>query len=110
MVDKMEDLGAAMMPVTIMSMASFYVGYFVAVMDPGGIIGEIAFFAPLTSPFIVPFKLLNSDFSYTDAIISLAVLVITTVIVAKVSAGFYTKSVLRYGKRLKFKDLKGAKD
>jgi len=110
LVDKMEDLGAAMMPVTIMSMASFYVGYFVAVMDPGGIIGEIAFFAPLTSPFIVPFKLLNSDFSYTDAIISLAVLVITTVIVAKVSAGFYTKSVLRYGKRLKFKDLKGAKD
>ena len=34
LVDKMEDLGAAMMPVTMTSMVSFYIGYFVAIIDP----------------------------------------------------------------------------
>lgn len=110
LVDKMEDLGAAMMPVTMTSMVSFYIGYFVAIIDPGGLIGTIAFYLPLSSPFIVPFKLLNSDFSYTEAIISLAILIATAAVVVKVTAGFYTKSVLRYGKRLKFKDLKGMKE
>jgi ABC-2 type transport system permease protein len=105
LVDKIEDLNSAMMPVMFISMISFYVGYFTAIFDPGGIVSKIAIYVPFTSPFVVPFKLLNSDIGAADIAISIAILAIAVVVVAWLSARLYTASVLRYGKKLKIQEL-----
>lgn len=104
-VDKIEDLNSAMMPVMFISMASFYVGYFTALTDVGGLMTKIAIYVPFCSPFVVPFKLLNGDISALDLAISLALLVVAIIVVGWISIRLYTASVLHYGKRLKLKEL-----
>ena len=105
LVDKIEDLNSAMMPVMLISMFSFYVGYFTAISGTSNIISKIAMYVPFTAPFVVPFKLLNSDISAADIGISIAILTVAVIVVAWLSARLYTASVLHYGKRLKLSEL-----
>jgi ABC-2 type transport system permease protein len=104
-VDKIEDLNSAMMPVMFISMVSFYVGYFTALTDVGGLMTKIAIYVPFCSPFVVPFKLLNGDISGVDLAISIALLIVAIVVVGWISIRLYTASVLHYGKRMKLKEL-----
>jgi len=104
-VDKIEDLNSAMMPVMFISMASFYVGYFTALTDVGGLMTKIAIYVPFCSPFVVPFKLLNGDISGLDLAISIALLIVAIIVVGWISIRLYTASVLHYGKRMKLKEL-----
>lgn len=104
-VDKIEDLNSAMMPVMFISLISFYVGYFTALTDVGGLMTKIAIYVPFCSPFVVPFKLLNGDMAAGDLAISLVLLVIAILVVGWISIRLYTASVLHYGKRMKLKEL-----
>ena len=105
-VSRIEDINSAMMPVMMISLISFYIGYFAALAAPtGSLIQKIAVYTPFCSPFIVPFKLLNGDVAALDVVISLALLAIAIVLLSIVSAKIYSSSVLHYGNRLKFKDL-----
>ncbi len=104
-VSKIEDLNSAMMPVMMTAMLSFYIGYFTAVTGSGnGLFQKIAMYIPFCSPFIVPFKLLNSDISTFDLVISITALIIAIVAITYVSIRVYSASVLHYGKKLKFKE------
>jgi ABC-2 type transport system permease protein len=71
----------------------------------GGTITKVAMYVPFCSPFVVPFKLLNSDVAVADVAISIAILVVSVVVVGWFSTKLYTSSVLHYGKRMKLKDL-----
>lgn len=104
-VSKIEDLNSAMMPVMMIAMLSFYIGYFTAVTGSGnGLFQKIAMYIPFCSPFIVPFKLLNNDISTLDLVISITALIIAIVVITYVSIRVYSASVLHYGKKLKFKE------
>lgn len=104
-VSKIEDLNSAMMPVMMLAMISFYVAYFAAIMPSGdGAVERIAMYIPFCSPFIMPFQLLNGDVTTADILISVALLLVSIVIVAWISIRIYSASVLHYGKRLKLKD------
>ena len=52
----------------------------------------------------MPFRLLNEQVPVMDILISLALLLVSIVLVAAVSVRIYTASVLHYGQRLKLKD------
>jgi len=104
LVSKIEDLNSAMMPVMLISMASFYVGYFVSISGDDGIISKIAMYVPFSAPFIVPFKILNSDATAPDVLISIVLLLATITLVSFVSVKIYSASVMHYGKRLKIKE------
>lgn len=110
MVSKIEDLNSAMMPVMLIEMLCFYVAYFTAISGSGeGLFQKIAMYIPFCSPFIMPFKLLNSDVSAGSIVISIAALVAAIVVVAVISMRIYSASVLHYGKRMKWKDAYNAK-
>ena len=106
-VSKIEDINSAMMPVMLISMVSFYIGYFVALSASGTetLLQKIAIYIPFCSPFIVPFKILNGDVPAADILISLGLLVAAIVVIAAISIKIYTRSVLHYGNRLKLKDM-----
>ena len=106
-VSKIEDINSAMMPVMLISMVSFYIGYFVALSASGTetLLQKIAIYIPFCSPFIVPFKILNGDVPAADILISLGLLVVAIVVIAAISIKIYTRSVLHYGNRLQLKDM-----
>lgn len=104
-VSKIEDLNAAMMPVMLIAMVSFYLGYISAATATDGLLQRVAMYLPFSSPFIVPFKLLNNDIAALDVVISIALLVASIVVVTLVSIRIYAASVLHYGKKLKLSEL-----
>lgn len=106
-VSKIEDLNSAMMPVVLIAMISFYVGYFAAISGSGAesLLQKVAIYIPFCSPFIVPFKILNGDVPAMDIVLSIAALVAAIALIAALSIRIYTASVLHYGNRLKLKDM-----
>ena len=104
-VDKIEDLNTVMMPVMIISMGSFYLSYFTAIMGTTyDYLVNLSLYIPFSAPFIMPFELLNGEVSTGQILLSLGILAATLLIVAFVSIRIYTASVMHYGKRIKVKD------
>lgn len=109
-VSKMEDLNSAMMPVSILVIIGFYLGYFTSVMGGGsGMLSKLAVYLPISSPFAVPFKLITGEITMKELGISVFLLVLAIVIVTMFSARIYSASVMHYGNRLKWKELKKIK-
>lgn len=105
-VSKIEDLNSAMMPVMLVSLVSFYAAYFsMLVASADSVIQKVVLYLPFTSPFIMPFKLLNSDVATGDICISIALLVLFIVGISAVCVKLYSASVLHYGKKLKLKEI-----
>lgn len=104
-VSKIEDLNSAMMPVMLIALASFYLGYMSAVTGVEGVLQKVSMLLPFSSPFIVPFKLLNGSVATVDIILSILLLVIFIVVITYVSIRIYSASVLHYGKRQKLPEL-----
>lgn len=105
LVSKIEDLNSAMMPVMLLSMVGFYLGYFVNILSPGsGIVQEIAMYLPISSPFIVPSSMLSNSIEPYQVVISVLILAFSVIAVGALSVKIYSASVLHYGKKLKFKD------
>ena len=105
-VSKIEDLNSAMMPVMLVAMLSFFIGYFTAISGSGSsLFQKIAMYVPFCSPFILPFRLLNGDVAALDITISVALLIAAIIIITIISIRIYSASVLHYGKRMKWKEM-----
>lgn len=105
LVSKIEDLNSAMMPVMLLSMVGFCLGYFVNILSPSsGIVQKIAMYLPISSPFIVPSSMLSNSIEPYQVLISVLILALSVVAVGALSVKIYSASVLHYGKKLKFKD------
>jgi len=110
MVSKMEDLQSAMMPAALISMFSFYGGYVTVGITPatGGsaAASSLTMLIPFTAPYAAPSALLSGTVSSGTLIASLAILLVTIVLVSFISGRVYSASVLHYGSRLRFADVK----
>ena len=105
-VSKIEDLNSAMMPVMLVAMLSFFIGYFTAISGSGSsLFQKIAMYVPFCSPFILPFRLLIGDVAALDITISIALLIAAIIIITIISIRIYSASVLHYGKRMKWKEM-----
>ncbi len=106
-VSKIEDLQSAMMPVTLIVIVSFYLGYMSAILGSteSDFIQKLAMYLPFSSPFSMPFKLLNGSVSNLDLAVSLILLVIAILAISALSIRFYSASVLHYGKRMRLKNI-----
>lgn len=109
-VSKVEDLNSAMMPVSIVVVIGFYLGYFTSVAGGGSnALSKLALYLPISSPFAVPFKILTGDIATQELLISMGILAAAIVVVAVLSARIYSASVMHYGNPLKWKDLRKMK-
>ncbi|HIW73692.1 MAG TPA: ABC transporter permease [Firmicutes bacterium] len=107
-VSRAEDLNSAMMPSVLLSLVCFYAAYMVILMPDSGM-KRIVTYIPFTSPFVMPFRLLNETVPAGDILISLLLLLAAIVLVSLLSVRLYSASVLHYGSRLKLRDLFGLK-
>ena len=103
-VSKPEDVQAANTPLAILSLLGFYLAYF-SMMNPTSSINKYAAIIPISSPFCMPCRVMMGLSSVKEVLISLLVLVITILVVAKVAIKVYSSAILNYGTKLSFKDI-----
>ena len=107
-VSRIEDISPALMPVSLISMLSFYVGYFTSIMGNSfGAIEWIARYIPFCAPFGMPFRLLNGSVTVGQCAVSLSVMVASIALVSGLCIKLYKASIMHYGNRLKIRDLIG---
>ena len=110
MVSKMEDLQSAMMPAALISVFSFYGGYVTNGITPamggGTRASAVTLLIPFTAPFAAPSALLANAVTPTTLAASIGILLATIVVVSFISGRVYSASVLHYGSRLRFADVK----
>jgi len=103
-VSRTEDLNSAMMPAVLVSIVSFYAAYMMLFLDDSPLRRAVGLI-PFTSPFLMPFRLLNETVPAVEIVVSIVLLIAAIVAVAALSARIYAASVLHYGTRLKLGEL-----
>ena len=103
-VGKPEDIQSANTPVAILAVIGFYLSYF-TMMNPTSDLNLFASMFPISSPFCMPFRIMMGIASTGEVIISIAILVITILIIAKVAIKIYSNVILNYGTKMSFKDI-----
>ncbi len=103
-VSKPEDVQTANGPVAIVAVIGFYLSYF-TMMNPTSDLNVFASIFPFSSPFCMPFRIMMGIATPTQIAISIAVLLITILIVANVSIKIYSNAILNYGSRVSLKDM-----
>lgn len=103
-VSKPEDIQSANGPVAILAVVGFYLSYF-TMMNPTSDLNVLASMLPISSPFCMPFRVMMGLASFTDVLISIAILIVTILIIAKVAIKIYSNAILNYGTKMNFKDM-----
>ena len=103
-VSKPEDIQSANTPVAILAVIGFYLSYF-TMMNPTSELNQFAAIFPISSPFCMPFRIMMGIASNSEIILSIAVLIITILVIAKVAIKIYSNAILNYGTRMTFKDI-----
>lgn len=103
-VSKPEDIQSANSPIAILSVIGFYLSYF-TMMNPTSQLNVFASMLPISSPFCMPFRVMMGLASVKDVVISVVILLITILIIAKVTIKIYSNAILNYGTKMGIKDL-----
>ena len=103
-VSKPEDIQSANGPVAILAVIGFYLSYF-TMMNPASELNIFASMLPISSPFCMPFRVMMGLAKPTDVIISIVILLITGIIIAKIAIKIYSNAILNYGTKMSFNDI-----
>lgn len=103
-VSKPEDIQSANTPVALLAVIGFYLSYF-TMMNPTSELNLFAALFPISSPFCMPFRIMMGLSNGTDIAISIAILVVTILVIAKVAIRIYSNAILNYGTKMSFKDI-----
>ena len=103
-VSKPEDIQSANGPVAMLAIVGFYLSYF-TMMNPTSELNTFASLFPISSPFCMPFRIMMGLASGTDVAISIVILIVTILIIAKVAIKIYSNAILNYGTKISFKDI-----
>ena len=103
-VSKPEDIQSANSPVAILAVIGFYLSYF-TMMNPTSKLNVFASLFPISSPFCMPFRIMMGLANTTDVIISIAILIVTIVVISHIAIKIYSNAILNYGTKMTFKDI-----
>ncbi|MGF9700372.1 ABC transporter permease [Paenibacillus sp. MABNR03] len=104
MVSRTEELGQAVLPITMLSLVSFYIAIF-SISTPNILLLKVASFIPFTSPTAILVRIGAGVAPTWEIIVSLAILAVSILIFGWLAAKIYRTGVLMYGKRPTFKEL-----
>ena len=103
-VSKPEDIQSANTPVAILAVIGFYLSYF-TMINPTSELNLFASLFPVSSPFCMPFRIMMGLANVKDVVISIALLILTILVIAKVAIKIYSSAILNYGTKMSFKDI-----
>lgn len=103
-VSRTEDLGQAIMPITMLSLAAFYIAIF-SLGAPNSTLMKVSAYIPFVSPTSMIVRIGLGDPPLWEILVSLAILIVSIFLLGWLSAKIYRTGVLMYGKRPSFKEL-----
>ena len=104
-VSKPEDIQIANLPVSFLTMLSFYLSFFSITLGTGNKLSEFTSIFPLSSPFFMPSRIIAGLATSQEIAGSIAILIAVTLLLSFISIRIYSIAILHYGNRLKFRDL-----
>lgn len=107
MVSRTEELGQAVMPITMLSMAAFYVSTF-SMSTPDSMLMKVSTYIPFLSPVTIIARIGLGHIELWEIAISLVILCLSILFFGWLSAKIYRTGVLMYGKRPSWKELRKA--
>jgi len=96
-VSKPEDIQSANQPVVFITIIGFYLAYF-TMINPSSNLNHIAALLPISSPFCMPLRIMMGASSTNEILLSIGILIITIIVIAKVAINIYRSAILNYGK------------
>lgn len=106
-VSRTEDLGQAVMPMTFISLAGFYIAIF-SISTPDSMLVKVTSYIPLFSPFTMLLRLGLTEVAMWETLLSFGILLVSIYVSVYVSAKIYRTGVLMYGKRPSWKEIRKA--
>ena len=103
-VSKPEDIQSANTPVALLAVIGFYLSYF-TMMNPTSDLNLFASLFPISSPFCMPFRIMMGLASIRDVALSIAILIVTIVVISHIAIKIYSNAILNYGTKMTFKDI-----
>ena len=103
-VSKPEDVQSANGPIAIVAVIGFYLAYF-TMMNPTSELNKLAAILPISSPFCMPFRVMMGIATNSEIAISIAVMLVTILVVAQISIKIYSQAILNYGSKMSLKDI-----
>ncbi|MHA6480465.1 ABC transporter permease [Paenibacillus sp. strain BS8-2] len=106
-VSRTEDLGQAVLPMTFISLAGFYIAIF-SISTPDSLLVKVSSYIPLFSPFTMLLRLGLTEVALWETLLSFGILIVSIYVSVYVSAKIYRTGVLMYGKRPTWKEIRKA--
>ena len=103
-VSKPEDIQSVNTPVSIISLIGFYLSYY-TIMNPNTSLAPVAGILPISSPFCMPFRIMMGLASTKDVIVSLFILSVMILLIAKFAIKIYSSAILNSGSKLSVKSI-----
>lgn len=103
---KTEDANKVMLPLILLLVAGFYIGMFSMGTGADNIIIRIGSYLPFWSPLVMPFRMAANSVGTLELWLSIAGIVLFTILVTWLSLMFYRSNVLVYSQENFIKQLK----
>lgn len=103
-ISKPEDIQPANTPIALISMFSFYFAYF-TLIDPTSNLNIFAAIFPFSSPFCMPLRIMMGIASSWEIVVSIAVLIVACIVIARIAIKIYSNAILNYGTKMSFRDI-----
>jgi ABC-2 type transport system permease protein len=105
LVSRQEDLSTAMVPITLVMTASFYLALIIANGNPDGTLAQISAFVPPFAPMVVPARMVLGDMTALELALAVAVDLIATAGLIVLAGRIYERAILRMGAPVKLRRL-----
>jgi ABC-2 type transport system permease protein len=104
LVSRTEDLGQAIMPVTLFSLAGFYISIY-GLSDPNSVFVTAMSYVPFFTPMLMFLRIGMVGVPFWEIALSFVVLIAAILFFGYLAAKMYRVGVLMYGKRPSWKEL-----
>lgn len=104
LVDRQEDVGSAVGPLSTIVVLS-YLGTIIAAEDPNGMVARIISIVPFSAPMVMPVRIAAGSASAVEVAVSVAVGVVTLYLLARLGGVIYRRALLRGGQRLNIRQV-----
>lgn len=103
-VSRTEDLGQAVLPITMLALVAFYVAMF-GLTHPDHILIKVCQYIPFFAPFLMFLRIGLSEPAWWEIVLSVGILFASILLIGWLSAKIYRVGVLMYGKRPSIKEI-----
>ncbi len=101
LVSRQEDIGSTTTPVTMLVMIPYFLVIF---FNTNPLVIGVMSYVPFSAPIAMPLRIFLGTAQWWEPLVALAILVLTTVLLIRVGARIYERSLLKLGARVSWKE------